>query len=817
LFLDKEDQLHQLNKNRLLRKILTNYMTGSIYRNLANGKKAIFMLAILLICNTVYSQTLTVKGRVADADGNAIAGATIQPLNQAYGVATDADGNFSIEVRSKNQPLIIRAVGYATAQIVPAGDGEVSISLKETVVQLPDLVVTAEKEEGNLINVPYSVSSIESSKVEQYRIWNLKELSTIVPNLYSANPGDNRNVTSIRGIATTSYDPAVATYIDGVNQFSLDTYIAPLFDVERIEILRGPQSTLYGRNAMGGVINIITKAPGNTLTGFGEISAGSFGQQRYSLGIRTPLIKDRLFFGAAGMYEKSDGFYTNLFDNSDFDKRHSTTGNYYLNYVASQRLNLSLNFKHHANRNNGSFPLEYMETALANPYTVNQNAVGQLIDNTINTSLKAIYKTPSLQFMSLTSYQSNHRYYDKPLDGDFSPIDGVTIINDYGKKWNFVEVFTEEIKVSSFASDDSKLSWTAGTYMFIQKNPVKQAVRFGEDAAYLGIDDSNFSIINSTDGLNKGIAFYGQATLRPVSNLSFTLGLRYDYERKEQSVKGEYQHDPDPEPVFDIQPDTTATASFNAISPKASVQYNFNESSSIYASYSRGFRTGGLTQLGSDPSQPPLYPYDPEFSNNFEVGSKHLLFDNRLQLNLSAFFVQVKDAQVPTLILPDAFVVTRNTGELQATGVEAEISATPVRGLNLEFNLGFTNSEYQQLDVAQGGNEVDLQGNKQIFTPESTARFAVQYTLKPVGSMFHAFVRGEWSYAGTIYFDLANTISQSAYSLLHARAGVGYKRFELSGWARNIGDEDYIAYAYDFGAVHFGEPRNVGASLKVSF
>ncbi len=117
-----------------------------------------------------------------------------------------------------------------------------------------------------------------------------------MPNLYSAEPGDKRNVTSVRGITSTSYDPAIATYIDGINQFSLDTYISPLFDVERIEVLRGPQGTLYGRNAMGGVINIITRQPTNRTDVFAEASIGNYGTQRYSAGIKTPVVKDKFFY-----------------------------------------------------------------------------------------------------------------------------------------------------------------------------------------------------------------------------------------------------------------------------------------------------------------------------------------------------------------------------------------------------------------------------------------------------------------------------------------------------------------------------------------
>ena len=178
-----------------------------------------------------------------------------------------------------------------------AANESLNIQLTDAGHQLDAVLVTAQKTEELLQKVPFSITAISARQVQQYRLWNNNELTAIVPNLYSSNSGDDRNVTSIRGITTTSYDPAVATYIDGVNQFSLDTYIASLLDVERIEVLRGPQGTLYGRNAMGGVINIITKQPTNATNGFAEINFGNYNQQRYSAGLRTPLVKNKLFIG----------------------------------------------------------------------------------------------------------------------------------------------------------------------------------------------------------------------------------------------------------------------------------------------------------------------------------------------------------------------------------------------------------------------------------------------------------------------------------------------------------------------------------------
>jgi iron complex outermembrane receptor protein len=646
-------------------------------------------------------------------------------------------------------------------------------------------------------------------------LWDIEEITAIVPNLYSADPGDNRNVSSIRGITTTSYDPAIATYIDGVNQFNLDTYIAQLVDVERIEVLRGPQGTLYGRNAMGGVINIITRQPTNQINGNAELSVGNYGQHRFGYGIKFPFIKNKLFAGFAGVYEGRKGYYTNQFNNSSFDKQKGATGNYYLKYIPNAKWNITLNVKHYWNRNHGTFPLTMNpDTALKYPFQLNQDAVTKMIDDVFNTSLSIHHFGNRLQFSSQTAYQTNHRYYDKPIDGDFSPIDGITIINNYGKDWNRVKVFTQEFKFSSPASSAYSLNWTAGSYFFLQDNPVKQAVHFGNDAALVGAPDNNFSLINTTRGRNYGIAFFGQAVYTIAKNLDLIAGLRFDYEKKKLSVLGEYQKDPDPTPIFETQPDTSAANSFNAFSPKLGIAYRAGENSNVYLTYSRGYRTGGLTQLSSDPSQPPLYPYKPEYSDNIEIGVKNTLLSNRLYLAVAAFFSRVRDAQVPTLIVPDAITITRNAGKLTSKGIEMELGAAPVGGLEISYNLGLTDAEYKDLKLSQNGSSVDLAGKKQIFTPDITSMLALQYS-HGIGraKKMKIVIRGEWMYLGKQYFDLSNNISQSPYHLLNTRFGISTKNLDLMFWGRNLTDKHYISYAYDFGAVHLGNPKTYGVTL----
>ncbi len=782
----------------------------------------IFFTMLVLIVNGQGGKQFL--GSVSDSRLLPVQGATIYLLNSNLGTISDKQGNFSIKnLSAGNYALQVSALGFATLnrQIVIGNSQTDSFNfvLYDYTVQLDGVFVTAQKKEEFLQKVPVSITALPARLVQEYRLWNSKDLTAIVPNLYAANPGDDRNVTTIRGITTTSYDPAVSTYIDGVSQFSLDTYIAQLWDVERIEVLRGPQGTLYGRNAMGGVINIITKQPANKLTGFFESGIGNYGLFRTSAGIHIPIIKSKLFFGAAVLYNGRKGFYENDYNNSSFDKQHAVTGNYYVKWNAGNKLSFTVNAKHNSNRNSGAFPLvNGVNESFANPFHLNQDAVAQMIDNTFNVSLVAAYSGKQFNFSSQTAYQYNQRYYDKQLDADFAPVDGISIINNYGKNRNKAAVFTQEFKVNSPSAKPAKLKWTAGTYFFSQNNPTKQAVHFGKDAALFGAPDINFSVINTSKLKSWGAAFFGQVTYAVSKKINIITGIRYDYEKKKYNVLGEYQKDPNPVPLFATRPDTAASISFGALSPGLGLTYHLGVHSDVFITYSRGFRTGGLTALSSDPSQPPLHPFKPEYSNNIEVGIKNNLLQNKLQLNITAFLSHVNDAQVPTLILPDAVTITKNAGKLTSRGIELELAATPLKGLKLEYNFGYTNAMYKNLKLSQNGSAVDLDGKKQIFTPDITSMFVLQYAYG-LGTkrQLKLVTRFEWMYLGKQYFDLANSIKQSGYGLVNARFGISTKQSSLVCWIRNTGDKKYIAYAYDFGAVHLGEPKTFGITLSTSF
>jgi len=786
-----------------------------------------FILCVSLMLSAAAMAQHAIVGKVISEKGGGIPKASVQLLNSNLATFTDEQGNFRIDrVPQGLHTVRVSALGYATENRVVSVQADVSLDIQLISVEnrLDEAVVTAQKMESDPHDIAASLSVINSREVEQQYLWNIMDVSGVVPNMNLANPGDNRNVASIRGISTTSYNQAVATYVDGVNQFGLDTYVPYLYDVERIEVLRGPQGTLYGRNAMGGVINIVTRQPTNQASALAEVNVGNYGQQRYLLGVRTPIIKDKLFFGASGMYHGLDGFYTNDVDGSHYDLQRTVFGNYYLKYLINAQWAMALNVKHVSNRNRGAFSLiPGVDDAFENPFHLNQNAKTEMVDETRNLSLSINHFGNRLHFSSQTAYQSNYRYYKVPIDGDFSPLDAISIVNDYGKDWNNVKVFTQEFKLSSAPSASQPLNWTAGTFLFHQHAPTRQGTHFGVNVAdMMGPDYADYagttSILTNT-ALNRGVAIFGQLGYQFGDGWDIQAGFRYDYEHAELSGRGEFQ--PDGGDLMVLQPDTSASAGFHAFSPRVSVKYAFNEAHHIYGVFARGFRAGGISQLSSNPEEAPLRPFDPELSSNFEVGSKNFLLDQRLQLNLTAFYTRLNNAQVPALILPDAITVTENTGRMESLGAELEVAAKVVRNLSLWGSAAFTHAEYTDFNTAGAdGANVQLKGNKPVYTPEWTGFLGAQYTIPLQPRSGQLIQLGAYAkFIGQQYFVIDNSIGQDPYGLLNANVSYQVKGYEVSVWGQNLTDKRYIDYAYDVGvaAVHLGRPATFGITLRKKF
>ena len=790
------------------------------------------ILCISISCNPIFSQGIT--GKITSKNGENLRGTNIKILNSNLGTVTDADGKYEFKkLPSGNVILEISAIGYSTkTQKITSKSTEnqtLNISLTESNEQLDEVVVSSEKVDQQAQKIPSAVSVISAKQVADYRLWNIKDLTSIVPNMYTASPGDDKNNTSIRGITSASYDQPVATYVDGVNQFRLDAYIPQLIDIERIEVLRGPQGTLYGRNSMGGVINIITKQPTNKTAGFGELNFGSFGTQRYTAGVRTPLIKDQLYVGASVMYDARDGFYTNVFNNSKFDVHNSFTGNYFVKYVASPKFSATFNLKHYNRQNSGTFTLAPYDIAKVDSlkFKVNYNAVAKVHDNTLNASATLNYFGDKVNITSITAYQSNVTYYHSPIDADVQlpfelqglDVNSIEVKNDNNQ--NKVSFWTQELRLNSSTNTDSRLAWTVGAFGFTQYNPTSQSLLIGKDGENFG-QPANAKITNNTLSDNYGYSLYGQATYAITTKLGLTAGLRYDYENQKLMVGSLFSIGGQ---TFPTLGDTSSTTNFSAISPKVSLNYQLTDNQLIYASYTRGYRAGGLSQIDFDPSGAPLVAFKPEFSSNLELGWKGTYFDNRLRANITLFSTQVTDAQTPNLVPELGFrIVTSNAGNFSSTGIETEISANIAKGLQVDWNFGTTTATYSKLSLPQTDystgdpktTQVDFSGNRQILTPSFTSMFAVQYGVA-LTKRIQYIARGEWRILGKQYFDLANKYSQDGYDIFNVRTGFSTKNYDLMFWGRNLSNTTYISYAYNFGSATLGNPRTVGVSLMARF
>ena len=775
----------------------------------------LLLCLIVLISTSVFSQeTFTLSVSAKNEKGVFINNLDARFLNYS----PIADGKEKEKIIFSTIPkgyyeLVIKADGYATTvwrgQIDKSQD--IVVTLESSFTKLDEVVVTSDKKETALLNSATSITTINAKQIRDMRIWEIGDLSGFAPNLNIANSGDNRNVSGIRGMVTTSYDQSVATYIDGVAQFNLDTYIPQLNEIESIDIIRGAQGTFYGRNAMGGVINITTKKPGNSKQINAGVQIGNNGQKRINASLNTPLVKNKLFLGLSALHDAKNGFYTNEFLGNDFDKQQQTMLNFQLRYFLSKQWSVQADLKQYISKNDGAFPLVNDLEALFNePYKLSQNLSAPMRDNSGNGSLVIKHKGKKTDLTLQHSRQRNYRYYEKTLDADFSPADIVGIYNNYGKDFNTVNVVTNELRLNSVKNNEtSPFEWSAGIYQFMQKSPTKQATVFGNDAGLFGVPDKNFSIISINKGANNGLAAYGHFSYNISEKFTVNGGMRIDRENRKLTIGSEYEKQPTP--AFPIMSDTTGKTSFGAFSPKLGIQYKPSLNQILYLSFSRGFRSGGLTGISSDPSQIPLSAYNPEYSNMFEAGFKGQDKQKLFRYAVALFYNNVRDIQTPLLLLPDAVTIIQNAGKMNAYGVEAEMEILLTKGLSLQYNGGLTNAEYSTLDAVSNGSQVDYSGNKQVFTPTSTNYLSAQYQ-KMLGKN-EWMIRAEYNHTGSQFFDLANKIEQKAYGLVNFRTGIRTKQFDISIWGRNLLGKKYINYAYDFGAAHLGNPRMIGIGL----
>lgn len=786
------------------------------------------VITLVLCASVSFAQQL--QGRVTSEGEEPVPFATLRVLNTEEVSIADSIGRYSIFLPKGTFSIEIRSVGYAS-QIaeVQMNDSPMQkdFALRLKANSLDETVVTANRNEQGLSSIPASVTLLSAEKLHDSRTWKLEDLQALVPNYQYAELGVGyQQMQSIRGISVFSENPSVATYIDGVAALDVSANGLQFADVERIEVLRGPQGTLYGRSAMGGVISIISKKPTAKPSGHFEASIGNQGLQRYAFGYKMPVVKNRLFSGFSGQYQKQFGFYTNdLSDKMSFDgvplkgtpedgqrmgDAESFYGNFDLKWLINDKWDIALNVKAQLDQSTGPSmyyqAVENEQTAVNDPYKMAVNSLGSHRRSLTNSSLVINHRHQRFSFISVSAYQHVLQTYTN-IDQDLFPYNLATgsTFHDHVGDAMPQHVFSQELRFMSPASA-KRLTWTAGAYFFHQQYYKRFATQYERLALLFG--EVPGLQVSQNDERNWGLAAFGQAAYRVKQKWEFTLGARLDQEFR-SSTLARFRMDSIGQRTYTLE-EQERNANFQSLSPKAAISYSISRQHGLYLSYSRGFRAGGINTASNTTG---YETYAPEYSDNAELGYRFRSDNGRYAVNTSLFYLFWTDLQLD-LRTDNGIYVMDNIGNVQAFGFEIEAQAKPIRNLMTDVSIGFNHSRYQDFEFLNQ----NIKGNRTILAPPVTVFLAAQYQFD-LPKKIALVLRGEWRYMGEQYFDLINTIRQPGYSLFNARLEARYRRVGLAFWIQNITDRHYITYAMPgyFRYTVINRPRAFGVTLNVNF
>jgi iron complex outermembrane recepter protein len=803
------------------------YFFNNLMRLKKMNFKNIIIVVLCFLSHVLMSQTI--KGTVKTQSGIAIPSASISVLNSSKGTVADKDGNFTLDLGAGIAQISISAVGFATkiAQI-DANDKAASLDivLDDNTATLGEVLVSANKKEEDILKVSTSITSLSAQKIEDMRTVSLANLTALVPNyLYQELGVGFQALQSIRGIQVFSENPAVATYIDDVNNLDILANGMMLTDIERIEILRGPQGTLFGRNAMGGVVNIITKKPTNRTEGFAELGIGNLALQRHAVGFKMPIIKDKLFFGINGLYQSRAGYWKNdtvgtgskdvALQGRTVGGEKNLYGNAYLKWLPSANFSATLNVKAQQDKSEetGFFVSQSSETsAFKNPNKINLSRIGEHERNIINSALTLKYFGEGF---TLTSISALQRIGLSFKDIDFPGYYHSFYKKEIGESLPPQNVFSQEARINGTTAD-SKLQYTAGLFYFSQVG-YEPSTNLAYELA-----PNTYSIFrNKSD--NSGVAAFGELTYKITDKLSATGGLRYDSENRKSIFNGFGDASFSGGKFTQTVLDTTVSGKYTALSPKIALSFAPTDKSNLYISFTRGFRAGGVNaqKLPKGIRQ----TFDPEYSNNYELGYKMQTVNNRLSFGVSAFLIQWQDLQFFNLVAPFTYA-RENVGDAQSSGVELEASAIPVTGFQVDASVGFNQTEYKDFSLKRvsfvtAKESITPIGSKKLSNaPSHTLFLGAQYTAK-LTDKFNLILRGEVRNMGEFYTDIQNTLQQPAYTLINANISLNYGNYGLSLWGQNLANQAYLAYGNadtSFGrSVRTAAPRTLGVTLKAKF
>lgn len=711
---------------------------------------------------------------------------------------------------------------------------------------LEEVTVTARRTSESLQDVPLSVTAIGELQIENRSITDVTDVGKISPNLsISVGRGSSaQTVVYMRGVGQNddfiSADSGVGIYLDDVfisrNQGSL----IKLSDVERIEVLRGPQGTLYGKNTVGGAIKVVSKKPHFDDTTVNVTAAvGSYGQKDLKLSGNLPLGSNTAL-RLSLMSNNNKGFMKNLYNNSRLNDADVISGRLQFRYQATDDLEFNIAYDNTRDRSKvwqgalvdvdeSGFFVQFQDWLLAQDgydnfasfetdedWTTIVDGEDQTkmdnygISGTINWNLGGV------DIESITAYRDLENEIE--FDVDNAPCYCAHSLLDIVQ-----DQLSQEIKFSGTALD--RLDWTLGFYYFEEFIDGRSYARAepGLRGTLFPIDHplANVSFIRDFTLDNDAKAVFLHGVYRITDRLDLTLGGRYTEETK--STKFAKLNWATEEITYDSN--GWRTKDFDNFSGKVSLDYDVNEETMVYATLSEGYKSGGYNARG--PVAGDLQDYNPETVLNYEVGIKSRWFDNKLQLNASAFFMDYDDIQLTILASFDNGEfgqAIKNVGKAEVSGLELEIEAMPTDNLRLTATAGLLEAEYKEYQDDVGN---DFSDNDFVRSPETMLSFGVDYSL-PLSSDNGVIELGLYGkYQSTILLDesQAEAMYQSGYSVYDARVGWRSDDGAYSAMlvGKNITDKKYLqsgmSLVNPFGVNigYYGLPRTLSLELRANF
>ena len=775
------------------------------------------LFGVLLLAQAASAQPGRLEGSTSDATGAALAGVTLTVRGGASREErSDSSGRFEFrDLPAGEYELRAVLVGFQSRErVVRVQPGAtVSVSLTMAVGVLEHTVVTGTKTgAADVQSMPMAISSVQDAELTRLGIRTIDEAAARMPFVTFTQNGSFGQL-SIRGIGTNAVyagaDPSSAMYLDGVYLARPAMAFADFLDLDRIELFRGPQGTLYGRNALGGALNLISKTPTNDFQAAARVTAGALDERRFEGRVSGALRRDRIMGSVAFAKGMRDGYVRDL-DHPDHplggDDLTSARGQ--LRVVFSRRAEMLVS----ADVGDQDGTLLHFNKVLRikpgftvdNPADLREVRTSRPASSSVRQSGAAARVTaaltPSTTLVSLTGYRTvDNRFI---VDADITELD-VLITNMYERQHQW----SEELTISGHRS---RLRWVAGLFVFDEFDHQRALVDQPVSRTQVRLDPR-------VDANSR--AAFGEARVGLTSRLSGIVGLRYTREQKNiDNAGGLYGLDPPMAPIGTSVYRYTDAIVYHAWTPRFGAELTLPGHALAYVSATRGFKSGGFNLSSTQPGR----GFAPEWAWSYEGGVKTEPLGGRLRLNVAAFHMDYSDLQVQTPIGIGVFDI-RNAAAATVQGVEVEATGRMGRGIDAGGHLAWLDAAYDRyVAVGIGGVTGDVSGNRLNNAPEWSGRLWVEWTAR-VGRAQRLTLTADATAQSTVFYTPFNDDiqRQSPYGLVGGRVeyGPSHRRWAVNVYARNLTDADYIMATFGTSPVAFGgrpgPPRQFGVQMVV--